>query len=702
MAATNVQAFSGDVVLGEATYRYKKSWTAGTGGKAYVYMGNVKSTDTSGIRINFTAGTNPGVTMIDISSTLHNLDTGHTGGNMINFIHGNAPGTPADSIDLGYVYVSADSSYQLWIEDPSDDTLGTVTAYINCQGYYNYDTTVSDVAQGGAAPTNFQRGIAALAIEKGGPVGIGTNDTTSSAQLEIRGPTSTAINQGQVVIGYKELGTEDSNVIAIQFKGYNGSEDTPLGSIQIERESTTNGNNDTRMILYTRADGSAQAEALRLMSDKKVGIGGITSPAESLEVSGNYRAGRTTGGYTFGLDSGGDLKAGIYSDSTNPLIFRTGADSEKMRILNSGNTGIGTDTPGDLLELHSTGGTDNVGMIVGNGDRKWRVGIRGDTSDSFAIQDDEAGQIRATCNTSGVWDFPAGFTPRTINGVSFNGTTDINVLPYINNYDTGDTSCYLIFTRDSSAGHKSLYEDSGLVYDSTNNEILLSSLQIDDYIYHKGDTNTYFGFNAADNFRIAEGGTVALQVNTDSTIDIQSYIKHAGDTNTYIGFSGNDTIAMRTSNSERLIIDSSGRIRMPAQPAFWAYQFGGAAVNNETTAIGFNSALVNNGGHYSGNTGRFTAPVTGNYCFHAGGLHRRNTGNGTLELTFYRNNSNLSGRGMGLTFLSAASLEITQRIHTIVNLSASQYVTFGIHAINSVTDFYYGERLGNFSGFLIG
>jgi hypothetical protein len=332
MAATNVQAFSGDVVLGEATYRYKKSWTAGTGGKAYVYMGNVKSTDTSGIRINFTAGTNPGVTMIDISSTLHNLDTGHAGGNMINFIHGNAPGAPSDSIDLGYVYVSADSSYQLWIEDPSDDTLGTVTAYINCQGYYNYDTTVSDVAQGGAAPTNFQRGVAALAIEKGGPVGIGTNDATSSAQLEIRGPTSTAINQGQVVIGYKELGTEDSNVIAIQFKGYNGSEDTSLGSIQIERESTTNGNDATRMILYTRADGSVQAEAVRMTSEQKVGIGGITSPAESLEVSGNYRAGRTTGGYTFGLNSGGDLRAGIYSDANNGLDFKTGSDSQAMYI----------------------------------------------------------------------------------------------------------------------------------------------------------------------------------------------------------------------------------------------------------------------------------------------------------------------------------------------------------------------------------
>lgn len=127
-------------------------------------------------------------------------------------------------------------------------------------------------------------------------------------------------------------------------------------------------------------------------------------------------------------------------------------------------------------------------------------------------------------------------TARTINGVSFNGTGDIVVEPYISDYNSGDTSCYLVFTTDTTQGYKRLYEDSGLVYDSTNNEILLSSLAIDDYVYHKGDTNTYFGFNDADNFRIVEGGTTAIQVLSTGNVGIgtnspQTLLDVAGSTN---------------------------------------------------------------------------------------------------------------------------------------------------------------------------
>jgi len=88
--------------------------------------------------------------------------------------------------------------------------------------------------------------------------------------------------------------------------------------------------------------------------------------------------------------------------------------------------------------------------------------------------------------------------------------------------------------------------------------IRADTMEIDSYIYHVGDDNTYFGFNGDDNFRIVEGATVALQVNDDSTIDIQNYIRHAGDTNTYMGFSLADTIVMRTSGTTRLTINSSG------------------------------------------------------------------------------------------------------------------------------------------------
>jgi hypothetical protein len=61
-------------------------------------------------------------------------------------------------------------------------------------------------------------------------------------------------------------------------------------------------------------------------------------------------------------------------------------------------------------------------------------------------------------------------TARTINGVSFNGSADITVEPYIEDDEATDATRYLIFTDDSTAGYKRLNEDSSLTYNpSTGN-----------------------------------------------------------------------------------------------------------------------------------------------------------------------------------------------------------------------------------------
>ena len=60
-------------------------------------------------------------------------------------------------------------------------------------------------------------------------------------------------------------------------------------------------------------------------------------------------------------------------------------------------------------------------------------------------------------------------TARTINGVSFNGSANITVEPYISNDDTGDTNCPIIFSANTTEGHKRLYEDSALYFNNTNN-----------------------------------------------------------------------------------------------------------------------------------------------------------------------------------------------------------------------------------------
>jgi hypothetical protein len=50
--------------------------------------------------------------------------------------------------------------------------------------------------------------------------------------------------------------------------------------------------------------------------------------------------------------------------------------------------------------------------------------------------------------------------------------------------------------------------------------IRADTMEIDSYIYHVGDTNTYFGFDAADHFRIVEGGGTRFQVDSTGNIGI--------------------------------------------------------------------------------------------------------------------------------------------------------------------------------------
>ena len=68
---------------------------------------------------------------------------------------------------------------------------------------------------------------------------------------------------------------------------------------------------------------------------------------------------------------------------------------------NSGNVGIGTTSPGDLMHIYGSGTGVNLGYISQNGTRQWRAGVRGDTSSSYAIQDDTAGAMRLVINGSG-------------------------------------------------------------------------------------------------------------------------------------------------------------------------------------------------------------------------------------------------------------------------------------------------------------
>jgi hypothetical protein len=75
------------------------------------------------------------------------------------------------------------------------------------------------------------------------------------------------------------------------------------------------------------------------------------------------------------------------------------AGTDRLTVQANGNVGMGTATSDNRLHIYNN--VDNVGYVVENNARTFTLGLRGDTSDVFAITDDTAGEFRMTVQTNG-------------------------------------------------------------------------------------------------------------------------------------------------------------------------------------------------------------------------------------------------------------------------------------------------------------
>ena len=67
-------------------------------------------------------------------------------------------------------------------------------------------------------------------------------------------------------------------------------------------------------------------------------------------------------------------------------------------------------------------------------------------------------------------------TARTINGVSFNGSANITVEPYIEDDESTNATRYVVFTDNSTGGYKRLNEDSALNYNPSTNTLTAGTI----------------------------------------------------------------------------------------------------------------------------------------------------------------------------------------------------------------------------------
>ena len=305
-----------------------------------------------------------------------------------------------------FVQTAATPAYKLIESDVTDEN----TQLIQASGTFRI-RTVDDAGSNAVERMRIDHGTGDISFYE---------DTGTTAKLfwdastERLGIGTDAPTEKLSVVGDINLNPESTSSADRLSTRYIGKRDS--GTVgwmaNIGFEGTGSSGFATDIVFNTRAGdfyNSATTEKVRITSAGYVGIGGQV-PDKMLLVSGVgaeivINDTDSTDTPRLRLRESGATSGSIHTDGGD-LILSSGT-SERMRIDNAGNVGIGTTNPGYPLDVIGTlrvqhSGTDTFSTIRGPGNRTLRIDIdaNGDT-DSLTVRDLRDGSDRFTVQAGG-------------------------------------------------------------------------------------------------------------------------------------------------------------------------------------------------------------------------------------------------------------------------------------------------------------
>ena len=308
------------------------------------------------------------------------------------------------------------------------------------------------------------------------------------------------------------------------------------------------------------------ADESNLGGDSHISFRVDASEAMRIDSSGNLLVGKTTAdsGATAGIETNNNGRINATRDGSISGVFnRLTSDGDIVQFRKDGSTvgsigagggnlNIGNGTAnlrfesGSISPSGNTAGGSSDGVTdLGISSRRFKdLYLSGAVSsatgtfstnvniDGVTLQDstNRPGLLQVSSST-GTWD---GFS------IAPTGTSHWSIMGDQDNlglYDDVNDDWILYYNENSSLN---LYHNGiTKLTTSTNGVIIAGDIYVNAYMYHNGDTNSYLGFSAADDFRIVVGGRQIIRCDEGTDPDkIQFY-----DANNFIDTSGNFQVA---------------------------------------------------------------------------------------------------------------------------------------------------------------